>query len=74
MVSGTPAEIYNKIVLEGIELTMQEFYAILSVAERLGFARKIGKQKKETGIRGRQPTVYEMNLTVGPFRFFPKNQ
>jgi hypothetical protein len=58
MHTGTVKELHKSIVLENIDLTLQEFYILIKIMEKTGFANKIS-QKANVGA-GRQSRVYQV--------------
>jgi hypothetical protein len=58
MHTGTVKELHKSVVLENIDLTLQEFYILIKIMEKTGFANKIS-QKANVGA-GRQSRVYQV--------------
>jgi hypothetical protein len=58
MHTGTVKELHESIVLENINLTLQEFYILIKIMEKTGFANKIS-QRTNVGA-GRQSRVYQV--------------
>jgi hypothetical protein len=58
MHTGTVKELHKSIVLKNIDLTLQEFYILIKIMEKTGFANKIS-QKANVGA-GRSSRVYQV--------------
>lgn len=58
MYTGTVKQLHESIFLENINLTLQEFYILIKIMEKTGFANKIS-QKANIGA-GRSSRVYEI--------------
>jgi hypothetical protein len=58
MHTGTIKELHKQLSLENIDLTLQEFYFLVNLMEKTGFANQISKQLNEGA--GRQSKVYQV--------------
>lgn len=66
MHTGTIKELHKQLCLESIDLTLQEFYLLVKMMEKTGFANQISKQLHKGA--GRQSRVYQIksnfNVTI----------
>lgn len=60
MASGTISELYKKVRVENIEITIKDFYVLVKIMEQIGAARVIGIRTSEKS--GRRAKIYEMSL------------
>jgi hypothetical protein len=58
MHTGTIKELHKQLSLENIDLTLQEFYFLVNLMEKTGFANQISKQLNERA--GRQSKIYQI--------------
>ena len=58
MHTGTIKELHKQLSLENIDLTLQEFYFLVNLMEKTGFANLISKQLNEKA--GRQSKIYQI--------------
>lgn len=58
MHQGTIKELCEKICLENVDLTLQEFYLLIKIMEKTGFANQVSV-KTHKGA-GRQSKIYQV--------------
>lgn len=68
--TGTIPELYNKLSVENVKISLQEFYCLIKIMEQIGQARIIGSRKHKEA--GRRPKVYEIPNFDVKFTIFAK--
>ncbi len=58
MHTGTIKELHKQLSLESVDLTLQEFYLLVKIMEKTGFANQISKQLNKGA--GRQSRIYQV--------------
>lgn len=58
MYTGTIKELHKQLSLESVDLTLQEFYLLVKIMEKTGFANQISKQLHKGA--GRQSRIYQV--------------